>query len=44
MLRKIGETDPRLAPLITPKALRDAFSNTNKFEAFQRELIAAKMR
>jgi hypothetical protein len=44
MLRKIGETDPRLALLITPQALRRAFSDPNEFEAFQRELIAARMR
>jgi hypothetical protein len=43
-LRKIGETDPRLAPLITPKALRDAFSSTKDFEKFQRQVIAARTR
>jgi hypothetical protein len=44
MLRKIGETDPRLAPLVTPKALRDAFSGTKEFERFQRQIIAARTR
>jgi hypothetical protein len=43
-LRKIGETDPRLAPLITPKALRDSFSSTKEFEKFQQQLIAARTR
>jgi len=43
-LREIGETDPRFASLITPKALRRSFSSTNEFEAFQRQLIAARMR
>jgi len=41
-LRQIGETDPQLAPLITPKALRDAFSSTKEFEKFQRRVIAAR--
>jgi hypothetical protein len=41
-LREIGETDPRLASLITPKALRRSFSSTNEFEAFQRQIIAAR--
>lgn len=43
-LRKIDETDPRFASLITPKALRLSFSSTEAFEAFQQQLIAAKMR
>jgi hypothetical protein len=43
-LRRIGETDPRLAPLITPKALRDAFSGAKEFERFQRQIIAARTR
>ncbi|MFZ0600856.1 MAG: hypothetical protein WAN05_05710 [Roseiarcus sp.] len=43
-LREIGETDPRFASLITPEALRRSFSSTNEFGAFQRQLIAARMR
>jgi hypothetical protein len=43
-LRQIGETDPRLTPLITPKGLRDAFSSTKDFEKFQRQVIAARTR
>jgi hypothetical protein len=43
-LRQIGETDPRLVPLVTPKALRDAFSGTKEFERFQRQIIAARAR
>ncbi|MGB7973648.1 MAG: hypothetical protein WCF81_04735 [Roseiarcus sp.] len=43
-LRKIGEADPRLAPLITPKALRDSFSSTKEFAKFQQQLIAARTR
>ena len=43
-LRKTGEADPRLAPLITPKALSDAFSSTKDFEKFQRQVMAARTR
>ena len=43
-LREIGETDPRFASLITPEALRRSFSSTSEFGAFQRQLIAARMR
>jgi len=43
-LKKISQSDPRLAALITPKALRRAFSNSNEFERFRRQMIAARMR
>jgi hypothetical protein len=43
-LREIGETDPQVAPLITPKALRRSFSSTNEFEKFQQQMIAARAR
>jgi hypothetical protein len=43
-LREIAENDPRLAALITPKALRRAFSNSNEFETFRRKIIAVRMR
>ena len=42
-LRQIGQTDPRLAPLMRPKALRVAFSSAEGFEKFQRQLMAARM-
>jgi hypothetical protein len=42
-LREIPKTNRRLAPLMTPKALRSAFSNSNEFERFRRQLIAARM-
>jgi hypothetical protein len=41
--REIGETEPRFASLITPEALRRSFFSTNEFEAFQRQLIAARI-
>jgi hypothetical protein len=43
-LREIGGTDPRLALLITPQAMRRAFSDPNEFERFRRQLIAARTR
>jgi hypothetical protein len=43
-LKEIAENDPRLAGLLTPKALRRAFSDLNEFERFRRRLIAARMR
>jgi hypothetical protein len=43
-LREIGETEPRLAPLITPQALRRAFSDSNEFKKFRQRIIAARTR
>jgi hypothetical protein len=43
-LKEIAENDPRLAELLTPKALRRAFSNLDEFERFRRRLIAARTR
>jgi hypothetical protein len=43
-LREIAKTNPRLAPLMTPKTLRRAFSDSNEFDRFLRQVIAARMR
>jgi hypothetical protein len=43
-LKEIANNDPRMAGLLTPKALRRAFSNLDEFERFRRRLIAARMR
>ena len=43
-LKQIAENDRRLAGLLTPIALRRAFSDSKEFERFQRQLIAARMR
>jgi hypothetical protein len=40
-LKEIAENDPRLGKLLTPKALRRAFSDSNEFKRFRRRLIAA---
>jgi hypothetical protein len=42
-LKEIAEGDPRFAGLLTPNALRRAFSNSNEFERFLRR-VAARMR
>ncbi len=42
--KEIAENDPRLAGLLTPKALRRAFSTSAEFERFRRQMIAARMR
>jgi hypothetical protein len=42
-LKEIGATDSRLAHLITPQALRHAFSDSDEFEKFLKKIIAARM-
>jgi hypothetical protein len=43
-LKEIAENDPRFAGLLTPRALRRAFSNLDELKRFRRQLFAARMR